>query len=51
MKTSKIDIHEIIDEAMKKKDRYVTMYFGDEGGVSVSIYPLDDNEIGKENKQ
>ena len=40
MKTSNINIHEIIDEATKKKDRFVTLYFGDEG-ISVSIYPLD----------
>lgn len=33
------DIHKFIDECMCKKDRYVTIYFG-EFGVSVSVYPL-----------
>lgn len=37
------DIHKFIDECMNKKDRYVTIYIG-ENGVSVSVYPLVDEE-------
>ena len=36
-------IHNLIEEAMEKKDRYVTLYFG-ETGVSVSVYPLTEDE-------
>lgn len=37
---SKLNIHDIIDDAMNKKDRFITIYFGDEG-TTVSIYPLE----------
>ena len=37
---SKLNIHDIIDDAMNKKDRIITIYFGDEG-TTVSIYPLE----------
>lgn len=37
------DIHKFIDECMCKKDRYVTIYFG-ESGVSVSVYPLTEED-------
>lgn len=32
-------ILKIINEAMEKKDRYVNLYFGEEG-TQVSVYPL-----------
>lgn len=38
------DIHKFIDECMVKKDRYVTIYIG-ESGVSVSVYPLIEEEV------
>ena len=41
------DIHKLIDESMNKKDRYVTIYFG-ENGTSVSVYPLIDEESDDE---
>lgn len=37
---SKLNIHDIIDDAINKKDRFITIYFGDEG-TTVSIYPLE----------
>lgn len=33
------DIHKFIDETMKKKDRYVSIFVG-ECGISISVYPL-----------
>lgn len=38
------NIHEIIDEAMRKKDRYVTIYCSESGSVSVNVYPISDDE-------
>ena len=35
-------ILKIINEAMETKDRYVSLYFGEEG-TQVSVYPLLDN--------
>lgn len=41
MKTVKnFDIHALIDEAMKKKDRSINLYFTDEG-ISVNVIPVD----------
>ena len=40
LSNSKLNIHDIIDDAMNKKDRFITIYFGDEG-TTVSIYPLE----------
>ena len=37
------NIHEIIDNAMKSKDRYVTIYCS-ESGTSVNVYPITDYE-------
>lgn len=37
----KIDIHKLIDEAMAKKDRSVSLYIS-EHGVSVTVTPLDE---------
>lgn len=36
-------IHEAINEAVNKKDRYVTMYFSEQG-IQASVYPLVDME-------
>ena len=36
-------IHDLIEDAMKKKDRYVTIFFG-ESGTHVSVYPLTEEE-------
>lgn len=36
-------LHDFIDEAMAKKDRTVSIYMG-ENGVSISLFPLEDNE-------
>lgn len=33
------DIYKLIDENIKKKDRYVSIFVG-ECGTSISIYPL-----------
>ena len=38
------DIHKFIDECMNKKDRYVSIYFG-ESGVSVSVYPITEYDV------
>lgn len=36
-----VDIHKIIDDAMEKKDRSVTIFIGKEG-TTVSVYPYED---------
>ena len=36
------DIHKLIDDAMEKKDRSVTIFFG-KHGTSVSVYPITDD--------
>mgnify|MGYP003312296496 FL=1 len=35
---NQIDIHKLIDEAMEKKDRYVSIYIG-EFATTVSVHP------------
>lgn len=47
MKTLKnFDLRSFIEEIMKKKDRYVNLYFTDDG-VNVSIYPIkEESENG-----
>ena len=37
------DIHKFIDECMAKKDRSVSIYFG-EHGTTISVYPITDDE-------
>lgn len=39
-----VDIHKIIDDAMDKRDRTVSIYIG-EAGVSVSVYPVDQDRV------
>lgn len=40
-------IHDVIDDAIEKKDRYVSLYFG-EYGCSVFIYPMNEDEESEE---
>ena len=47
MKISDFNIHDIINEAMKKKDRSVSIFFGKEG-TSVTIEPLE-KDISEDN--
>ena len=47
MKISDFNIHDIINEAMKKKDRSVSIFFGKEG-TSVTIVPLEEDS-GEDN--
>lgn len=42
-RTDGIDIHKIIDEAMEKKDRTVSIFIG-EAGMSVNVSPRTDEE-------
>lgn len=39
-----VDIHKIIDDAMEKRDRTVSIYIG-EAGVSVNVYPADQDKV------
>jgi hypothetical protein len=39
-----VDIHRIIDEAMAKKDRYVTIFISDKA-TSVNVYPTGDEPM------
>lgn len=40
-------IHQMIDDAMRKRDRYVSIFLSPDGGMSVDIYPYPDDEEGK----
>lgn len=40
---NRADIHKIVDEAMARKDRYVSIYFGSQG-TSVTVYPVSTEE-------
>lgn len=35
-------VHKIIDDAMKKRDRTVSIYINPDGGMSVNCYPWPD---------
>lgn len=37
---SKIDIHKLIDDAIAKKNRYVSLYIGPQGDISIEICPI-----------
>ena len=41
---SLVDIHKIIDDAMEKKDRYVTIFINGDRKASVYIKPLEDDD-------
>ena len=47
MKITDFDVHDIINEAMKKKDRTVSIFVGKEG-ISVTIEPLEEDS-GEDN--
>ena len=38
------EAHAIVDDAMAKGDRSVSIYISPEGGMSISIYPWPDEE-------
>ena len=38
-----VDIHKIIDDAMEKKDRYVTIFISKEG-TTINVHPYEDKE-------
>lgn len=38
------EIHTIIDEALEKRDRSVSIYISGDGGMSVNVYPWPDPE-------
>lgn len=38
------EIHTLIDDAMEKRDRTVSIYFHPESGLSVNVYPWPDAE-------
>lgn len=38
------EVHAIIDDAMEKRDRTVSVYFHPENGLSVNVYPWPDAE-------
>lgn len=36
------EVHTLIDDAMEKRDRSVSLYFNPETGMSVNVYPWPD---------
>lgn len=38
------EAHTIVDDAMKKGDRSVSIYISPNGGMSISVYPWPDEE-------
>ena len=42
--TSWQEAHTIIDDAVKKGDRSVSIYISPDGGMSISVYPWPDEE-------
>ena len=36
------EVHTLIDDAMEKRDRSVSVYFHPENGLSVNVYPWPD---------
>ena len=44
-KPQNLDIQAIIDDAMKNKDRYVSILVTNEGHISVNVYPHDEEEL------
>lgn len=42
--TSWQEVHTIVDDAMAKGDRSVSIYISPDGGMSVSIFPWPDEE-------
>lgn len=46
--TSWQEVHTIVDDAMAKGDRSVTIYISPDGGMAVSISPWPDEEMLRE---
>lgn len=42
------EIHTIVDDAIAKRDRQVTIYISPDGGISVSVFPWADEEMLRE---
>ena len=42
--TSWQEAHAIVDDAMAKSDRSVSIYISPDGGMSISVYPWPDEE-------
>ena len=42
--TSWQEAHTIVDDAIKKGDRSVSIYISPDGGMSISVYPWPDEE-------
>lgn len=38
------EVHTLVDDAMTKRDRTVSIYFHPENGLSVNVYPWPDTE-------
>lgn len=38
------EIHTIVNDAMAKRDRSVSIYISPDGGMSISVYPWPDEE-------
>lgn len=47
-KTQQLDIQEIINDAMEKKDRYVSILVTNEGHMSVNVYPSEEEDYVEE---
>lgn len=47
-KTQQLDIQEIINDAMKKRDRYVSILVTNEGHMSVNVYPSEEENYVEE---
>lgn len=46
--TSWQEVHTIVDDAMAKGDRSVSIYISPDGGMSVSVFPWPDEEALRE---
>lgn len=46
--TSWQEVHTIVDDAMAKGDRSVSIYISPDGGMSVSVFPWPDGETLRE---
>lgn len=42
--TSWQEVHTIVDDAMAKGDRSVTIYISPDGGMSITVFPWPDEE-------
>ena len=47
-KTQQLDIQAIINDAMKKRDRYVSILVTNEGHMSVNVYPSEEEDYVEE---